>query len=470
MPTVAAAVESLSAPQLRAWEAMQVDRFIRVRCGRQAGKTYLIALWLLVGALLQDGSINVYLALTKESAKRMIWPELLAVGRLLGIDESCFKLHGGVVTLPNGSTVLVMGTDDKATIETWRGSKLYRIAIDEMGSQSPEWIRYLVDEILWWSIIRYDGAIALLGTPGLVADGYWWEMSRPDAPHVVYHWTVYDNPGIPHAVEFVDETLRLKEWTKETPAFLREVMGEWTPDAAARVYPYDDDRHGVDALPDRNDEGFPIPPSSWHYTIAASVAHPERVGWAVLATNPAVDGVWVVEGDAALADPDEHAERIAATIERYRERAAEGRVLCVVDPGELGEEHVVAMRRRHRLPISAVDTRARKSSIRVCRGALMGGAVRPVRVVRGERTRGIRDAWNVLGWDPKRPTLHNRAQPEQDQISSAAAFAYRASPQHVLDPRAHVVGSRAWHENVKAGLLRRVEQQERMNGVGRLER
>lgn len=469
-------MKSLSVPQLRAWLSMQAERLIRILCGRQAGKTYLVALWLLVGALLQPGSINVYLALTKESAKRMIWPELMIACRMLGIDESCCKLHGGIVVLPNGSTVLVMGTDDKATIESWRGSKLYRVAVDEMGSQPPAWVQYFVEDIVWYCIMKHDGAIALLGTPGLVAEGYWWEQSKPDAGHDVHHWTVFDNPGIPHAKSFIEETINTKKWPREPdgsckhPSYLREVLGRWTADPAARVYPYDDAAHGVDALPDRTDEGYPIPPSSWHYTIAASVAHPERVGWAVLATNAAVDGVWVVEGDAALADPDQHAERIAAAIERYRERAAEGRVVCVVDPGDLGEEHVVAMRRRHRIPVTAADTKARKSSIRVCRGALMGGAVRPVRVVRGERTRGIRDAWNVLGWDPKRPTLHNRAQPEQDQISSAAAFAYRAAPQHQVDPRAHVVGSRAWHENVKAGLLRRVEQQERMNGVGRLER
>lgn len=468
---IAAAVEKLSAPQRRAWASLMVERLVRLLCGRQAGKTYLIALWLLVGALIVPASVNVYLALTKESAKRAIWPELLAVGRALGIEEACFKLHGGVVSLPNGSVVLVMGTDDRATIETWRGSKLNRVAIDEMGSQPPEWISYMVREIVWWCIMRHEGAIALLGTPGLLADGYWYDLTKPelrDDP-ALHAWTVYENPGIPHAPEFIDETLKINGWTRETPQFLREVMGQWVSDATARVYPYDDAIHGDDALPDRNGDGYIIPASSWHYTLAASVAHPERVGWAVLATNAAIDGVWVVEGDAALADPDQHAEHIAARLEHYRERTPEGRVLCVIDPGELGAEHVAAMRVRHRIPATPADSAARKSSIRVCRGALMSGAVRPVRVVRGERTRAIRDAWNVLGWNPKR-TLHSPTQQEQDQIASAAAFGYRAAPRHVLDPRAHVVGSRAWHENVKASLVQRVNDRDRMNGVGRLER
>jgi hypothetical protein len=469
---IAAAVEKLSAPQRRAWAALAVERLVRLLCGRQAGKTFLIALWLLVGAALKPGSVSLYLSLTKESAKRNMWPELLAVGVLLGLDSSCFKWHGGIVTLPNGSTVLVMGTDDVKTIESWRGPKLYRVAIDEMGAQPPEWVAYLIEEIIWFTLMKNDGAMMLAGNPGLIPSGYWWDKTNPanvDDPRL-FSWDVYANPGIPNAAEFIEETKVEFGWTDDSPGFIRSVLGKWVHDASAVVYPFVDALHGVDALPDRNVEGFIIPASSWHYTLAASVAHHERVAWAVLATNPAIDGVWVVEGDAALADPDQHAERIAARLEHYRERTPEGRVLCVVDPGELGADHVAAMRVRHRIPVTPVDTAARKSSIRMCRGALMSGAVRPVRVVRGERTRGIRDAWNVLGWDPKRPSLHNRTQPEQDQIASAAAFGYRAAPRHVLDPRAHVVGSRAWHENVKASFVQRMNDRERMNGAGRLER
>lgn len=469
---IAAAIEKLSAPQRRAWAVLAVERLVRLLCGRQAGKTHLIALWLLVGAMLMPGSVNVYLSLTKESAKRNCWPELRAIGAALGFDESCFRWHGGIVTLPNGSTVLVMGTDDKTTIETWRGPKLYRVAVDEMGAQPPEWVEYLITEILWWTVMKNDGAFLLAGNPGLVCDGYWWEHTKPAlaGDPCLHSWDVHDNPGIPHAPAFIAETMAKFGWDENSPGYIRSVLGRWVRDASAVVYPYDDAIHGVDMLPDRNGEGFVIPASSWHYTLAASVAHHERVGWAVLATNPAIEGVWVVEGDAALADPDQHAEHIAARLEHYRERTPEGRVICVVDPGELGAEHVAAMRVRHRIPATPADSAALKSSIRVCRGALMAGAVRPVRVVRGERTRALRDAWIVLGWDPKRPSMHNRKQPEQDQIASAAAYGYRAAPRHVLDPRAHVVGSRAWHENVKAGLVQRVNDRDRMNGVGRLER
>jgi hypothetical protein len=465
---IAAAVEKLSAPQRRAWAALVVGRLVSLLCGRQAGKTYLVALWLLVGALLVPGSINVYLALTKESAKRAIWPELIAVGRALGIEESSFKLHGGVVSLPNGATVLVMGTDDKATIESWRGSKLNRIVIDEMGSQPPEWIAYMVRDIVWWCILRHDGAIALLGTPGLMPDGYWFEMTKPstrgavgDRGELVLHeWTVYENPGIPHAPDFIEETLRINGWTRETPQFLREVMGQWTRDDAAVVYPFDDERNGLHGLPTAN-EGHTIPANSWNYTFAANVARPERVAWVVLAHNRAWPGAVVVEAGAELLDPEPGALRLRARADAYPDAD------MVIDPGELGAPHVESLRRRYGFAAAVAERDAKPSAIRDMRGAVLSGAVR---VLRGPVTMPLRDAWNVLGWHPRKPVLHDPSKIVQDQIAAAAAYGFRRVPVREVEPRAHVPGSAAWHERMREHLMARAAARGRGDdfGFGRL--
>lgn len=456
---VDAAVETLSAPQREAWATLSTERLIRILCGRQAGKTFLIALWLLVGGLARAGSINVYLALTKESAKRAIWPELLAVGRLLGIDEGCFRLHGGIVTLPNGSTVLVMGTDDKATIETWRGSKLDRVAIDEMGSQSPEWIAYMVGQILWWCIMRHDGAIALLGTPGLVADGYWWEQTRPEATHRVHSWDVYSNHGIPHASDFIDETLRINGWTRETPQFIREVLGKWTRDDAAQVYPYDDKRNGIDALPRTSSTGSVIPASTWRYVVAASLAHSDRVAWVVLASNIAIPQSIVVEASAIVVDPEPGAELLRESIARFPDASV------VIDPGELKEPHVMAVRRDHDISGACADRAAKASAIRGLRGAVLSGAVQ---VLRGTPTAPLRDSWRVLGWNPRKPAHHNPTQVEQEQLASAAAYGYRKIPARAVDPDAHSPTSRQWHETMVEQLRARAARGN-SSGIERLQ-
>lgn len=460
-PAIDAAIAQLSEPQRRAWHALMVDRLVRLLCGRQAGKTYLIALWLLVGALLVAGSVNVYLALTKESAKRAIWPELLTVGAVLGIDPSCFKLHGGVVTLPNGSTVLVMGTDDKATIETWRGSKLNRVAIDEMGSQPPEWIAYMVREIVWWCIMRHDGAIALLGTPGLVPDGYWWEQSRPDAKHDVHHWTVFDNPGIPHAREFVADTLRENEWTEATPQYRREVLGEWNDDASAVVYPFADERNGADALPALGAGDVIIPAKAWSHVVAVSVASPETIAVAVWAWHRAVAGAFAVEAFNEAADPETGLARVSDTLTRYPGSR------CIVDPGELGEEHVLTLRRRWRLPAGHAAKADKPSAIRELRGAVLSGSAR---YLRGDATQALRDEWRVTAWHPKKwGVAHDPAR--RNLLASAAAFGWRRVPART-PPKDMRPGTPDW----QAQLIARTEAdvrrtaRRRSTAIGRLDR
>lgn len=460
-PAIDAAVEKLSAPQRRAWAVLAVERLVRLLCGRQAGKTHLIALWLLVGALTMAGSVNVYLSLTKESAKRNIWPELRAIGIALGLDESCFKLHGGVVTLPNGSTVLVMGTDDKATIETWRGPKLYRVAVDEMGAQPPEWVQYLVTEILWWTVMRNNGAFLLAGNPGLIPDGYWWDLTKPETTDNGLHsWDVFSNPGIPHAQTFVDETLERFSWTAESPGYIRSVLGRWVVDEAAVVYPYRDERNGVDALPVLGPNDGIIARSEWRYVVAGSVANPEHVAWVVWAWHPAIVGAFAVEAVNEAADPDAAVERLTSALKRHPGAR------CVVDPGELGEEHVVSLRRRWRLPAIAATKLEKPSAIRDLRGAVMSGSAK---VLRGPELRELRDAWKVTAWHPRRP-LHDPARP--DMLASAAAFGHRRIPPHTPTPYA-APNTKAWQQQVIERMQKQVDAEARGRGrgaIGRLER
>ena len=200
----------LSPRQRSVWDCG--ERIIRLLCGRQSGKTYWACVWLLMGALEESRSLSVYLALTQTSARNIAWDELVRLGTsVFGLSDACFREHTLTVHLPNGSRIIVKGTDDRRTIESWRGTKLYRAVVDEMGSQMPDLIEYFVESILWPALVRMNGRLALLGTPGLVADGYWYEQTRPEVlEHDAggFRWMIYENPGIPHAGEFLRETLQ----------------------------------------------------------------------------------------------------------------------------------------------------------------------------------------------------------------------------------------------------------------------
>lgn len=441
-----AVLRRFSAPQHQAWQRIGRGlRLLRMLCGRQAGKTWWILVWLLVGAMTVPGSVNVYLALTKESAKTIVWKELVATGLELGLDESCFKEHGATVRLPNGSVILVTGTDDRKTIENWRGTKLNKVVIDEMGVQPPEFVAYLVREILWPAIMKHNGAIVLAGTPGLVPEGYWWDLTRPEVEHEpgFLHWTALDNPGIPHAEEFLADTLREFKWTTKTPAFVREFLGRWVADPDALVYPYRVELNAIGELPKRNEHGTPV---TWRYVLGQHIGTLDTIAWVLLAWAPQWPGVIVTLTQLEQLDPYAAAEQTRALLARHPG--------CdyVLDPGELGSAHAEAHRQRHHLGGIVADRHAQPAAIRDVRGALQAGRLR---VLEGEACELLRAQWRGIGWDARRRLHDGRS---RDSLALATIHGYRRVPPHSrnLAPAAPVLSPREqFLHDVERNLIRR---------------
>lgn len=417
MADAAAAVrDRLSPRQRKVWEC--ATRVIRLLCGRQAGKTFLAVAWLLVGALLVPQSTSVYLALTKESAKEIAWAEFVLVGTtILELDAECFKEHGMIVKLPNGSRILVRGTDDRRTVESWRGTKLFRIVIDEMGAQQPDLIEYFISQILWPALMRHDGSLMLCGTPGLIAEGFWWARTRPEVQleEGFFGWTVFENPAIPNAEAFIEDTLPIFGWTRETPQYLREYLAKWVDDPAALVYPYDKGINLIEALPKFNGAGVPI--TAWSYVIGQSIATLDTSAWVVWAWAPQWPGAILTRAEVELLDPYDAAER---TRELQAQHPGCDHVL---DVGDLGAAHAEVARRRHELGAIAADRNDRPSAIRDLRGGLQAGKVKLLE----HECEQLRDQWRVLGWDAKK-RLHAPGQP--DALASAALYGYGRVPPH----------------------------------------
>ena len=97
--------------------------------GRQAGKTYGVAMWLLVGWMLHPNQASVYITKTATSAVRRIWPMLLKVAKRFGLR---FKANHGdlTITMPNGYTTprsIIEGDSHGSLPGYWR-SRFHRLA------------------------------------------------------------------------------------------------------------------------------------------------------------------------------------------------------------------------------------------------------------------------------------------------------------------------------------------------------
>jgi hypothetical protein len=401
--------------------------------GRQGGKTFVDVGWLIEGGLEKPGSINPYFGLTGESVTDIMWPEVETWWQLLGFDLSGLHAHTHTAVMPNGSVVKGRGTDDRRYIESKRGAKYNRIVIDEMGAQPESLIRYFV-ALLWPTMIRNRGRMLRSGNPGLVEEGYWHERTGParrvNSP--LFHWTAWDNPTLGSAedvdgfvsAQIFDEcglTLaeikaQIEEGAKDGPAitFQREWLARWVADAGALVYPYNDERNGVDALPTKNSLGRTIDPDAWRYVIVGDPAGKGTTGISVNAAHPELKYRYVVMSESHVG------YLIGQLAQRFRDlRQVYPNSVLMLDAGGLGNVHSQEFTQMFALGTEDAKKTEKPSAVHMFRDEFIAGTIK---VLRGQ----CNDAWRAeasrCGWDMKRLSHHQNA---VDHVLDTTLYGHR---------------------------------------------
>jgi hypothetical protein len=393
--------------------------------GRQGGKTFGVVAWQFAGALEKPDSFNVYLALTSKSARNIVWPEVRAVALAIGLDPSCLHEHTMTVKFPNGATWQAAGTDDVRTIESWRGVKMYRVALDEMGSQPAAFVGYFVREIIWPTLIKHRGQLAQVGTPGKVPrpDDYWYQQTGParDSTTPLYRWTAWDNPhlgGVEYVDAFVDEYLDANALTRESPAFIREWMAEWCEDAGSLVFPLGPS-NVIDALPLKSPLGGVLPESGWRYAIGVDVGWVDATAIVVSASHPLDRREFIVSAE-------NYGSQMLVTDLRDRLRLLQKQYAgapIVLDSGGMGKYHAGELTKQWQMSIEAAEKVEKASHVRDVRDRILAGRLL---LLDGPCCDPLRSEWAVLGWDAK------REKPDGvDHVSDAALYAIRRLRHHV---------------------------------------
>jgi hypothetical protein len=211
---------------------------------RQAGKTFTCAHDLLDTALTVPNSLSVYINTTEDECERVIWrnPDS-GVGLLQTIERLKIPCRTNetkhLIHVPAmNSFIQLIGVDDEPSIGKIRGPTYDKIYVDE--SQKIGYLKELVEGSAEAAMIKRHGVIRLIGTPGSSCDGFFFDITRADGGAIkgwsVHRWTILDNPGIPHAAQYLQDLLKRKGWTEDNEIFRREYKGEWVADSSLLVY------------------------------------------------------------------------------------------------------------------------------------------------------------------------------------------------------------------------------------------
>lgn len=259
--------------------------------GRRRGKTDLGRRWLADG-LLNDapGTESLFFALTAESARGIFWRPLRALDEELSLglkfDESKWTVTG-----PRRQTLTVTGAETVATINRKRGFGFKRIWGSEIGAFRDSVMQVILQDVLEATMMDDAASMMILeSTPGISKAGLWWEITSGQLDGwTTFFGTARDNPVIqarPGGFEaFIEDVLKRWKWTRDTPKFKREYLGEWATDPSLLAYRFERERNVVADLPQLNHRDrwrtvMAVDFGVVHPTAYVVLREPERYGTA----------------------------------------------------------------------------------------------------------------------------------------------------------------------------------------------
>lgn len=332
-------------------------KFKLARCSRRAGKSYACARALLEAASKEPESNCAYLALTRKSAKRILWNLLkkLAKDHSIKIDPKVAEL---TIELENGSCIYLLGANDEGVAETLRGSPWNLVVIDEVASYSSN-LETIIDEVLSPALMDTDGSIVLIGTPSSDFSSYFYKCDH-STNWSKYHWTVFDNPFLPNAKTWLEDTMAKRGWTYETPFVRREFFGEWCRSEDDQVYLYNRARNRIDD-----------PPTNLTYVIGADVGWKDAKAIAVLGFDPKRSNkIYIVEKfEQSKMLISDFGQKVKELSDKYQP------MMIVMDPGGGGADIAAEINNRHCLTIKSAKKTSKYDYIEFLNADMVAGNI-----------------------------------------------------------------------------------------------
>lgn len=409
-------------------------RFLVAQCSRRAGKTNAIAIRFFKTLEKYPKSQCLYLSLTQESARGIMWPVLIDLNdkHKLGCT---FTESSLTMTHPNGSKLKLMGADLKDFIKRLKGRKYPGVAVDEAQDFGSH-LQSLIDDVLTPSIVDYpDSWLLLTGTPGPVPQGFFFDITQNAKYGFSLHkWTILENPYIEGAQEFIKDLKSKREWQDDHPTLRREWLNEWVLDVQALWIRYTAATNHYQQLP-----ALPMG-QKWNHIMGIDLGFKDADAIAVLAWSDAHPATYLVEekitSKQGITELVTQVEELSKKYDVYK---------MVIDEGGLGKKIAEEIRRQKGIPVEQADKAQKQQNVEFLNDALRLGKFRAK-----SASRFALDSYLVqIDWDKSRPDkIVIKKKPHSD-IIDAVLYAFKESPAYAYQaPKAAPkYGTKEWADN-----------------------
>lgn len=431
-------------------------RYIDAQCSRRAGKTNGLALRYFRTMEKHPKSQCIYLGLTLESAREIMWPVLHELNDKYQVG--CTFLESKLIMKhPNGATLKLFGADQKNFIKRLKGRKYPGVGVDEAQDFGAH-LQSLVDDVLTPSIADYeDSWIALTGTPGPVPQGYFFDVTRNKKYGFSHHeWDLMQNPHMPHPQEFLADLIAKRQWPEDHPTLLREWRNKWVLDTDALWIRYNEKVNHFQELPKEH---------KFNYILGIDIGFNDADALAVIAWSDTTPVTYLVEEKVTKKQGiTELVEQIEAIRKRY------DIYKMVIDTGGLGKKVAEEIIRRHSIPLEAADKTRKQENVELLNDSLRLGKFKAK-----SSSRFAQDSYLVqIDWDKSTPDkIVVKKKPHSD-IIDAVLYSFKESYgyTHRIEPEKPRYGSKEWadaqsssmFEAELAGHQAEIELSKRLNG------
>jgi hypothetical protein len=415
-------------------------------CSRRSGKTVACAADLVATALATPEINCLYITLSRNNAKKIIWGEIKKLNqryKLMGVEDAT-ELS---ITFPNKSIIYLSGAKDASEIEKFRGLSLKKCYIDECQS-FREYIRELIDDIITPALMDYAGTLCLIGTPGPIPAGYFAEVAgvvqgkERESEHWSHHmWTFFENPYIIEKArktypditheDLLNRELKRRGVDSSDPSIQREWYGRWVLDSDSLWIKYTKELNDFKTLD--------IAKHRYSYILGIDLGYNDADALAVLAWSSTDPCTYLVE--EILAEKQgitELVEQVQYLNKKYNFDK------MMIDAGALGKKIAEEMRRRHHIPVIAADKARKQENVGFLNDALRRGHFK----ARFD-SNFAKDSFLVeIDRDKSRPDKMVVSDRYHSDIIDAVLYAFKESPAFTYSPPAPKAppGTPAWFD------------------------
>jgi hypothetical protein len=393
--------------------ATQDRSFLKaVQCTRRAGKTTGEASEQLEEAVnLTPGSKHLYMALSLESARNIVWDTFL---EKLDTHKIMHKSHRqtGEIFLPEGSYIKLFGLDSSyKDMRKVLGGKYKTVKIDEAGSITQD-LKKICYQMIMPALTDLNGRLTLLGTAENIPRTFFESVtSGKEKGWSVHKWTTLDNPYMR------EEWQKHLNWIEENnPAFKKtseyrtHYLNEWCADDTKRIVKLSDKNF----ISPRDLPGY-------HFVLGVDLGYNDSSSFTVMAYHLKDPYAYVV---SSFKKRELDITGVANVI---RGRMTVYPISKIIVDGA-NKQGVEEMRNRHRLPLEVAEKQDKATFLKMLADDV---SQERVKLFQGE-TNDLSDEWESLQWedeyqDTEDPRCENHA-------SDATLYAWRYVRNYLFRP------------------------------------